>query len=125
MNIVLPFPPSANFSTGGRDRKFRYRKRVSELLSGYVSMIGDLYIAVRFFPKNIYRHGDIDNLMKTLLDAMKGHVFFDDSQVRSMYVIMEDSCTESPRVDVRIQPHSKQKPSCLRKHREDDNAAYL
>ena len=80
-------------------------------------MIGDLYIAVRFFPKNIYRHGDIDNLMKTLLDAMKGHVFFDDSQVRSMYVIMEDSCTESPRVDVRIQPHSKQKPSCLLKHR--------
>ena len=53
--------------------------------------------------------GDLDNLLKTLLDTLKGFAFVDDNQVRAMYVLMMDFDKNNPRVELRISAHRPQK----------------
>ena len=108
MDIILPYPPAANLSPLGRARKTAYAERCRGLLSGSVPMRGDLYMAARFYPS---RHpaGDLDNLLKTLLDTLKGFAFVDDNQVRAMYVLMMDFDKNNPRVELRISAYRPQK----------------
>lgn len=108
MNIVLPYPPAANASPRARRLKILYCSDCRKLLKGIRPDARSIYMAVRFFPKNRNTRGDLDNLIKTLLDALKGFAFSDDSQVCAMYILMMDSDKFNPRVEVRIAPY---KPS--------------
>jgi hypothetical protein len=42
---------------------------------------GDFEVDIRLAHLGEPPHLDLDNLAKALLDALKGHVFFDDSQI--------------------------------------------
>lgn len=108
-DIVLPYPPAANSSPRRMRMKMLYRDECRKILSGMRQDGRRLYMAVRFFPKNQKTRGDIDNLIKTLLDALKGIAFFDDSQVCAMYILMMESDFYNPRVEVRISPHHPSK----------------
>lgn len=109
MFVVLPYPPGSNASVRSRRAKARYADRCAETLKKQATpKRGDLYLSVKFFPKNLYHtRGDLDNLLKTLLDSMIGHCFYDDSQVRRIYADMMESSPYNPRVEIVIGPYFK------------------
>ena len=107
IDITLPYPPAWNPSPRARKLKLAYCERCRKLLSGIIPDGRRLYMAVKFFPFNQTSRGDLDNLIKTLLDALKGSAFFDDSQVCAMYLLMMESDKFNPRVELRI---SAQRP---------------
>ena len=109
MDIILPYPPAANLSPTGRMKKSAYIERCGKILDGCYPMQGDLYMAARFYPPH-FHHADVDNLLKTLLDALKGRAYSDDFQVRALYVVMMDADVENPRVEIRLSEHQTGKP---------------
>lgn len=46
---------------------------------------GDFAVEIRLEHAGEAPRLDLDNLAKALLDALKGHVFFDDSQIARLY----------------------------------------
>ena len=104
--IKLPFPPSLNayyrsiirrrkdgkhytqvlISAKGR----AYRTLVGQMLmiQGVREMTGDLEIEIKVFQPD-RRKRDIDNLLKSLLDALQhGGAFVDDSQIKKLTIEM-------------------------------------
>lgn len=82
--ITLPYPPSVNtywrvfrnraiISKAGRD----YKQAVAAELVGTRKMAGQFYLIVYAEPPNKAIR-DIDNILKSLLDATKGLAFDDD-----------------------------------------------
>lgn len=77
-------------------------------LSRYIKEIGDTAKSIVATPSNsnrldieIWFHApciprpDVDNIIKPILDALKGTVYFDDNQVRSVRVVAlpaDDAC---------------------------------
>lgn len=57
-----------------------------------------LYIEV--FPP--HRRGDADNLVKKVQDALQGHAYFNDRQVRRIIVDVDDTVHDPPRVVARV-----------------------
>lgn len=109
--LTLPVPPSVNgywrmvtirgharmlISKDGRD----YKKRVAELCYGMMPLRGEVVVrATVYRPRRI---GDLDNYLKSLLDALKGYAFEDDSQVVEIHLHRcEDR--QNPRVTVEIE----------------------
>lgn len=94
--IVLPYPPSVNSSYRHRKdgqvhladgvRKWRtaagwtYKAAGGKLLLGAIAMEVDLY------PPDNGRRCDIDNGLKSLLDAFNGVAYKDDEQVAVLVV---------------------------------------
>jgi len=93
MELALPYPPSINhywrrvgprtlISREGR----RFRERVTAILAamGIQPLAGQLEVEV-FPPDN--RRRDLDNCLKSLLDAMEhGGAYTDDSQIAKLTV---------------------------------------
>lgn len=108
--IELPYPPSANsiwrnIVVGGRARTVlskegrEYRARVHAQLAGSVPLEGPVAVMLRVYrPRRI---GDIDNTAKATLDAVKGFLFVDDSQVVSLHMERYDD-KKRPRVEVQV-----------------------
>lgn len=94
--IELPYPPTVNtyYSVvGGRKvlskRGREYRKEVAWLLSGEQQSFEDrrlaLHITVHARSK---RRADLDNLLKSLLDAMQyAGLYDDDSQIDDLHIV--------------------------------------
>lgn len=61
--------------------------------AGYAHLLPDghwatdqrIYATIFYFPDGVME-GDIDNIVKPILDAMSGHVYFDDHQVERVLV---------------------------------------
>jgi len=51
---------------------------------------GDLLIRLIIFREKYYK-GDIDNLVKTILDSLKGYAYCDDNQIKKVVAIKEDA----------------------------------
>lgn len=110
--LVLPYPPSANaywrsFVIAGRVRVVvsneakKYKGEVARTLAGCGRIAGPVALSVRFYrPRRI---GDLDNLLKVLLDSLKGYAFEDDKQVVEISALRFDD-KERPRVEVGIRP---------------------
>ena len=110
MDIVLPYPTASNASPRARKLKLAYRELCREKLSGLIPDKREKFMSVRFFPNVKGRsRGDIDNLLKTILDALKGFAFVDDGQVRGMFVLMMDIDKDNPRVELQISAYHPQK----------------
>ncbi len=107
MNITLPYPPSANrywrTDRGGRPH-------VSDEARAYKAAVGLLCRSLRLQPVagevdvrlDVYRparRGDLDNSIKVLLDALKGHAYADDQQVVSINARRHEDKLD-PRVEV-------------------------
>jgi crossover junction endodeoxyribonuclease RusA len=101
MNIMLPYPPTVNtywrkfnnrmvISAKGR----QYRKDVMELLEGCQTLHGRLKVTIiATMPDR--RKRDLDNILKSLLDAMDhAGLFDDDEQIDQLHVFR--SVVEKP-----------------------------
>lgn len=97
--LELPYPPSVNhywrrvgprtlISRAGR----AFRERICELLLArrVRPLAGPLAVTIDVFPPD-RRRRDIDNLTKSLLDALEhGHAYHDDSQIESLTITKRD-----------------------------------
>jgi crossover junction endodeoxyribonuclease RusA len=61
---------------------------------------GDFSVEIRLEHVGAPPHLDLDNLAKALLDAIKGHVFFDDVQIARL--LAERVSAEQDRIFVRV-----------------------
>ena len=110
MFFKIAYPPCCGATPRQRSRKHEYIAKIQEFLSDIQPLDGDVYVSAKFHPENYYYHrGDLDNLMKTLLDAIKGKCFYDDSQVRALYSVMMDSAPDNPHVELRVEKHNHSK----------------
>ena len=112
--VTLPFPPSVNDYWGrGRRGNFflksaakTYKKDVAMILalSGMWSgdPIADKIGLDIISHKSDARRYDIDNLLKALLDSMKGVVFVDDYNVDKITIERGAIDRENPRVEVKL-----------------------
>ena len=74
---------------GGRRQLAQYRENISESAKKIVPHSVDsnrIDIEIYFYYQRPLRP-DIDNIVKPILDALKGIVYLDDSQVRSIHVV--------------------------------------
>lgn len=111
IELELPYPPSVNhyyrrvgprtlISREGR----RFRQRVLSVLAAYAlrPFAGPLAVQVEIYPPD-RRRRDIDNVQKSLFDALQhGGVYRDDSQVVRL-VIEKCDCVPGGRTIVRIE----------------------
>ena len=70
------------------------------------TMEGDLGLIVRFYRKD-NRRVDLDNLLKAIKDALNGIIWYDDSQVTSVYAKLERNAGKSARVEIEVMLVSK------------------
>ena len=87
----LPWPPSVNhyyrhvgprvlISRDGR----RYRERVAAMVGGREPFEGELRLTAEFYPPD-RRRRDLDNLLKSLQDALQhAGLYRDDSQIAEL-----------------------------------------
>lgn len=115
LQFDLPFPPSTNhiwrhvrgrtfLSAAGR----RFRERVTGILrcAGVRPMTGKLCCSVTVFPPD-RRRRDLDNLLKSLLDALQhGGAFPDDSQIVWL-ITVKATPVQGGRVCVQLAPLSR------------------
>lgn len=110
LDLELPTPPRLN-------SKYRLTKQgklfVDPEHKRYVNDVRKILTAKRIRPLagelgliiTWYRHkkrGDIDGILKTLLDAMSGFAYKDDSQIKELSVFRSDSQPNDPRVVIKI-----------------------
>lgn len=111
MNLVLPLPPLGNHykklvRVGRGVRWFRtketerFLKTVRAQAHGK-PLTGLVAVNVRVFRK--HKRGDIDGWLKVSLDSLQGVAFRNDSQVRSLLVVMTED-KENPRLVVDVFP---------------------
>lgn len=111
--VTLPYPPSVNaiwrnLVINGRSRTVmskegkEYRKAAHAALTEAgisAPLVGEVSVELHVYrPRKI---GDLDNTAKAVLDALKGRVFVDDSQVVELHMHRHDDKTH-PRVEVSV-----------------------
>lgn len=107
--VTLPFPPSTNviwriwrgravLSTEARS--YKSRAALSALAQGMRPLEGPVRVRLVFYRP--VRRGDLDNRLKSALDALRGIAYRDDSQVRRLEAEqLEDK--QNPRVEVWVE----------------------
>lgn len=110
MKITLDYPPSANRywrNVGGRMVRSAaataYKQAAGWLCrtAGMEPLHGDVRVALAFYRPT--KRGDLDNLLKVTLDALIGHAYDDDSQIRRIHASLHDD-KDCPRVEVEVMP---------------------
>jgi crossover junction endodeoxyribonuclease RusA len=108
MKITLDYPVSANrYWRHNQGRIHRSAEAMAYIQSvgwlcataGIVPLDGDVSVTLRIFRPA--KRGDLDNLLKVLLDALQGHAYHNDSQVGMLHAVRLDDKT-NPRVEVEI-----------------------
>jgi crossover junction endodeoxyribonuclease RusA len=111
IEIELPFPPSVNhyyrrvgprtlISREGRGFRERVCAILAELEVG--ALEGPLRMEIEVYPPDRQRR-DIDNLQKSLIDALQhGGLYADDSQIKNLNIEMR-SCVRGGRTLVRLE----------------------
>ena len=110
LDLELPYPPSVNhyFRMVGRrvliSREGRaFRQRICSTLAalGVRPLAGPLAVEVEVYPPD-HRRRDVDNTLKSLLDALQhGGAYLDDSQIVRL-AIEKRGVVEGGRTLVRI-----------------------
>lgn len=83
------------------DEGREFKETVARFTAGCVPFVGEVWVILKWYrPRRI---GDIDGILKIILDGMSGHVYADDKQVARLHVDrFEDA--KRPRVEVEIRP---------------------
>ena len=108
ISLTLPVPPRLNKKFISRtfvvSREHRDFKRTVARLVGLevVPYTCDVSVVVIWYRQR--KAGDIDGILKALLDAMQGVVYKNDSQVAHLSVQRSDLEKDNPRVFVMVQP---------------------
>lgn len=104
--ITLPYPPSANVYW----RHNRGRIHRSQEAEEYIKQVGLLCMVEHLQPleTHVYlsmdfyrpaRRGDLDNLLKVTIDALRGYAYVDDSQITELHAMRYEDKAD-PRVVV-------------------------
>lgn len=80
--LVLPFRPASAQGKGRAKYQARLKQEVTTAFVGREQLRGNLYVRITHFHRVKTRRADVDNIIKPVLDAMKGTVFVDDAAVR-------------------------------------------
>jgi Holliday junction resolvase RusA-like endonuclease len=109
VKITLPYPPSANrywrvfrgrAVKSPEARSYQQRARLLALSMGARPLAGPVSVGFAVFrPRRV---GDLDNVLKVILDALNGVAWVDDSQVEVLTAMrFEDKA--NPRVEVKVE----------------------
>jgi len=93
LEVELPYPPSVNhYWRYARGRFYispaghSYRKAVAAALFGCEKLSGPVALEIEVYPPD-RRRRDLDNILKSVLDALEhAGAFDDDAQVASIFV---------------------------------------
>ena len=115
MTITLPYPPQANhLYTIARGRKIlstvgrEYKQNVAFeclLLQEIEPLDGDVSVTVTAYRPR--KAGDLDNVLKAVLDSVKGFLWHDDKQVIEIHAYRKDDKLR-PRIEISARPIEKQ-----------------
>lgn len=110
MRITLPYPPSANRywrNVNGRmvvsqeAAKFRESVEIECMVAGIRPVDSSVCVSLDFYRPA--KRGDLDNLLKVVLDSLIGWAYVDDKQVVEIHAMRHDD-KEHPRVEVVVTP---------------------
>lgn len=68
-------------------RAFKKMVEVQAKIKHFKVLEGDIEVVINWYKKGKMR-GDLDNILKVILDSLKGLSYFDDSQVKSIHARM-------------------------------------
>lgn len=113
VSFTAPYPPTTNLIY----RMMRGHMRLTEIGRNYKSIVASqaAYSSVALLPYfqadtlvgvslNVYRPrkiGDIDNVVKLILDGMQDVVFPNDKQIIELHIYRHDD-KDNPRVEVEV-----------------------
>lgn len=109
--LILPCPPSINDYSrhvGHRVITSKAGRQFQEWVAGHClvwrvpRIVGEVAVSVEWYRPA--KRGDVDNLLKPLLDALKGHAFGDDRHIQSLTIARFDTTPKTPRIVVQISP---------------------
>jgi len=108
MTITLPYPPQANhLYTIARGRKIlstkgrQYKDDVSKVCMIERVKPADGELSVTFIAYRPRKAGDLDNLIKIVLDSVKGFLWHDDKQVVEIHAYRQDD-KQRPRIELQV-----------------------
>ena len=113
ISLTLPFPPSVNNYWGKgmygnvflKPAAVKYKKDVDLILTmnGFIvaPLMDKIGLKIVSHQKDGRRY-DVDNLLKALLDSMKGKVFIDDFNVDEVSIKRGNIDKSNPRVEVEV-----------------------
>lgn len=89
------------------DRQMAFKKAVQDYLSRVNHDFTDFYnerlcVAVAFAMRAGVKRTDVDNMAKTLLDAMQGHAYANDGQVDHLDLIRLDTGSDDAFIGIRV-----------------------
>ena len=108
--LILPYPPTVNhiyrrarghLSLTPEALAFRHAVRMIAQVQGVEPMSGPVAVFLDVYRPR--RRGDLDNLLKAVLDALQGAAYHDDQQVTEIHANRYDD-KRSPRVEVHVVP---------------------
>lgn len=112
MKFRLPYPPSVNnylrFTSKGHAyltadaKRYKQSAKLRALTQG-VEPIREGEVVVHLSVFRPAKRGDLDNILKVLLDALNGVAYTDDKQIGELQVARFEDAAD-PRVEVWISP---------------------
>lgn len=107
MKLTIPYPPSVNrywlTARGGRrflSKQARlFKEQVKQLVGNQQILTGPVSLSIDVFRPR--KRGDLDNVMKAILDSFNGLLYKDDGQVVIIIARRHDDKL-NPRVEVEI-----------------------
>lgn len=109
-SLVLPYPPTVNhiyrrarghLSLTPEALAFRHAVRLIAQVQGVQPISGPVAVFLDVYRPR--KRGDLDNLLKAVLDACNGIAYQDDDQVTEIHAHRYDD-KRSPRVEVHVVP---------------------
>lgn len=108
VKVTLPYPPSVNnylrFSPRGyayttaQAKNYKATAKLQALAQGLRPIDGrSIALAIDIYRPQ--KRGDIDNILKVLLDSLNGVAYVDDSQIVELRIKRNDD-KKNPRVEV-------------------------
>lgn len=113
--VTLPYPPTVNTywrRYQGRtliSRKGRaYRREVEALLAGRDRLAGRLAVSIEAHAPD-RRRRDLDNICKSLLDALQhGGLIEDDGDIDDLRIVRGEVDKDDPRVELTIERQAQE-----------------
>lgn len=115
--ITLPVPPRLNtkyrttrnggFYTHKTHRDYKTQVQKLCIASRVIQHMGLVKMTLVWYRSR--KAGDIDSRLKTLLDALNGFMYEDDSQIHELQVYRSDADKKNPRVVLKVEDLDQEK----------------
>jgi crossover junction endodeoxyribonuclease RusA len=111
--LILPVPPTLNHQKAivrGRmvktaeHRKYMTAVQNQCIAEGVKPITGEVSVKIRWYRAR--RSGDVDGRLKSVLDALQGFAYHNDSQVADLHITRLDTDPDLPRMVVTVEKYS-------------------